>query len=97
MMVQPFGAVIIGSVAGVIGFVGLVVPHGLRLIVGPDHRLLLPLGALCGAAFLTWSDVVARASFDLFSMTLPVGVVTSIVGAPLFVLVLRRSMRAGGV
>lgn len=85
---------------GLIGFVGLVVPHGLRLVVGPDHRLLLPLSAVCGAAFLTASDVVARASFDWFSMTLPVGVVTSLVGAPLFVLVLRRSMRGrhrGGV
>ena len=85
---------------GLIGFVGLVVPHGLRLLVGPDHRLLLPLSALCGAAFLTASDVAARASFDWFSMTLPVGVVTSLVGAPLFVLVLQRSMRSrrvGGV
>jgi len=71
--------------------VGLVVPHGLRLVLGPDHRLLLPACALGGASFLTACDAVARASFDVFSTTLPVGVITALVGAPLFAaLMLRR-------
>lgn len=85
---------------GLIGFVGLVIPHGLRLLLGPDHRLLLPACALGGASFLTFCDLLARGCFEWFSMTLPVGVVTSIIGAPLFVFLLRRSMsgaRRGGV
>jgi len=77
---------------GLIGFVGLVIPHGLRLLLGPDHRLLLPACALGGASFLTFCDLLARGCFEWFSMTLPVGVVTSIIGAPLFVFLLRRSM-----
>ena len=81
---------------GLIGFVGLVIPHGLRLALGPDHRLLLPACALGGAAFLTACDLIARASFELFSTTLPVGVITALVGAPAFVWLLRRSLRGGG-
>jgi iron complex transport system permease protein len=80
--------------SGLIGFVGLVVPHGIRLVVGPDHRVLLPTCAIGGAAFLTMSDLVARSAFGVFSTTLPVGVVTAAIGAPLFVLFLWRSMRA---
>ncbi len=76
---------------GLIGFVGLIVPHGLRLIVGSDCRLLIPLSFLFGGVFLLLSDVVARAGFEVFSMTLPVGVVTALCGAPVFVWLLRRS------
>lgn len=78
---------------GLIGFVGLVVPHGLRLVVGPDHRVLIPCCALGGAAFLTGADLLTRASFAVFSTTLPVGVVTAFVGAPLFVVFLWRNLR----
>jgi iron complex transport system permease protein len=74
------------AVAGVIGFVGLVVPHVLRLIVGPDHRVLLPTSALAGAAFLVVADTVARAG----PAEVPVGIVTAAVGAPFFVYLLRR-------
>ncbi|MFB6264441.1 MAG: FecCD family ABC transporter permease [Bradymonadaceae bacterium] len=77
---------------GLIGFVGLVVPHGIRLLTGPDHRLLLPCCAVGGAAFLTASDLAARASFDVFSTALPVGVVTAFVGAPLFMVFLWRNL-----
>ncbi len=78
---------------GLIGFVGLVVPHGVRLVAGPDHRLLIPLCALFGAAFVVLSDVVARASFIMTATTLPVGVVTAFVGAPLFAYFLARHLR----
>lgn len=77
------------AVAGVIGFVGLVVPHALRLVVGSDHRTLLPLSFVVGAAFLTAADVTAQA---LLSPTeIPIGVVTALVGVPIFLLLLRRS------
>lgn len=78
---------------GLIGFVGLVVPHGLRLVVGPDHRILLPCCAIGGAAFLTAADLLTRSAFAVFSTTLPVGVVTAFVGAPLFMVFLWRNLR----
>lgn len=81
------------AVAGVIGFVGLVVPHALRLLVGSDHRTLLPLSFLLGAAFLTAADVAAQA---LLSPTeIPIGVVTALVGVPIFLVLLRRRVAAG--
>ncbi|MUW15384.1 vitamin B12 ABC transporter permease BtuC [Halorubrum sp. CBA1125] len=72
--------------AGVIGFVGLIVPHMLRLVVGPDHRVLLPTAALAGGAFLVAADTVARSG----SAELPVGIVTAAVGAPFFVYLLTK-------
>lgn len=77
------------STAGVIGFVGLVIPHGARMIWGSDHRRLLPLGALGGAAALVLADTVARVA--LRPLELPVGVVTALLGVPLFLVLLRRS------
>ncbi|EMA62720.1 corrinoid ABC transporter permease [Halorubrum lipolyticum DSM 21995] len=70
--------------AGVIGFVGLIVPHMLRLVVGPDHRVLLPTAALAGGSFLVAADTLARAG----STELPVGIVTAAVGAPFFIYLL---------
>lgn len=78
------------AVAGVIGFVGLVVPHGIRLLVGSDHRALLPLSFLGGATFLVLSDVVAQVI--LAPTQVPVGVITAFVGVPLFLMLLRRSV-----
>jgi iron complex transport system permease protein len=78
------------AVAGVIGFVGLVVPHAIRLLVGSDHRALLPLSFLGGATFLVLSDVVAQLA--LAPTQVPVGVITAFVGVPLFLLLLRRSV-----
>lgn len=78
------------AVAGVIGFVGLVVPHAIRLLVGSDHRALLPLSFLGGAAFLVLSDVVAQIA--LAPTQVPVGVITAFVGVPLFLFLLRRSV-----
>jgi iron complex transport system permease protein len=78
------------AVAGVIGFVGLVVPHAVRLLVGSDHRALLPMSFLGGAAFLTSADLVARVAMD--PAEVPIGVITAFVGVPFFLLLLRRSM-----
>lgn len=78
------------AVAGVIGFVGLVVPHAVRLIVGPDHRALLPLSFLAGGVFLTLADLVARLA--LAPTEIPIGVITAFVGVPFFLMLLRRSL-----
>jgi iron complex transport system permease protein len=75
------------AVAGVIGFVGLIVPHAMRLLVGPDHRVLLPASALAGAAFLVAADTAARAA--LGGAELPVGIVTAFLGVPFFLYLLR--------
>jgi iron complex transport system permease protein len=77
------------SVAGLIGFVGLIIPHLLRLVLGPDHRLLVPSAALGGAAFLVLCDTAARSL--LAGRELPVGAITALVGGPLFLFLLRRS------
>jgi iron complex transport system permease protein len=76
------------SMAGIIGFVGLVVPHAVRLALGPDHGRLLPLAAVWGAMFLVAADLVARTV--IAPAELPVGIVTSLVGAPFFLILLRR-------
>jgi iron complex transport system permease protein len=76
------------SVSGSIGFVGLVLPHAVRLLIGPGNRALLPLSALVGAIFLIWADTLARALFD--PRELPVGIVTALIGAPVFALLLAR-------
>jgi iron complex transport system permease protein len=80
------------AVAGTIGFVGLVVPHMLRLLIGPDHRLLLPASALYGAALLAVADSGARLVGGVGG-GIPVGVVTALIGAPFFLWLLRRSRR----
>ncbi len=76
------------SVCGLIGFVGLIIPHSVRLIFGPDHRLLLPSSALIGASFLIASDTLARTL--LAPVELPVGVVTAAFGGPFFIYLLRK-------
>lgn len=77
---------------GAIGFVGLVVPHVVRLIWGPLHRRLLPLSALLGAILLVWADTIARSVVS--GQEIPIGVVTAVVGAPVFAWFLRREGRA---
>ncbi|KAB7782742.1 FecCD family ABC transporter permease [Methylorubrum populi] len=83
------------AAAGVIGFVGLVVPHVLRLLIGPEHRRLLPACALLGGALLVLADIVAR--LVVAPAELPIGIVTAIVGAPVFLwLLLGRGALADG-
>lgn len=82
------------SVAGIIGWVGLMIPHAARLMVGPDHRYLLPLSAILGAIFMVVCDTVAR---TLSTGEIPIGIVTSILGAPYLIYMLRkRSNYFGG-
>ena len=80
------------SVAGIIGFVGLIAPHAVRLLVGPDYRRLLPLSALLGASFLVLADLGARTAVS--PGELPVGVITALLGAPFFLYLLRRQRKA---
>ncbi|MBN1165920.1 MAG: iron chelate uptake ABC transporter family permease subunit [Methanospirillaceae archaeon] len=76
------------AVSGVIGFVGLIIPHITRLIVGPDHRILLPVTSLAGALFLVIADIVARTA--IAPAELPIGVITAMCGAPFFLYLLRK-------
>jgi len=76
------------AAAGLIGFVGLVVPHLLRLLAGPDHRLLLPASLLGGASLLLLADTLAR--MLLTPAELPLGIVTALLGAPFFLYLLIR-------
>jgi iron complex transport system permease protein len=78
------------AVSGLIGFVGLIAPHLLRMLIGADHRVLLPASALLGASFLTLADTLARTL--LAPNELPVGALTALVGGPLFLLLLRREL-----
>ena len=91
-------AILVGAlvaVSGGIGFVGLVIPHIARLLVGPRHRRLVPAAMLCGAIFLVWVDVLARVA--AIPQEIPLGVVTGIIGAPVFLILMRRShYRFGG-
>ncbi|MFE9484953.1 FecCD family ABC transporter permease [Streptomyces sp. NPDC006641] len=76
------------ATCGIIGFVGLIVPHVVRSAIGPDHRGLIPVAVLSGALFLIWADVAARVAVP--NAELPIGIVTSVLGAPLFLHMLIR-------
>lgn len=87
------GALITGvmvAFSGIIGFVGLMVPHIVRLMVGGDYRRLLPISALCGAVFLVWADIVARKV--MAPDEIPIGIVTGLLGGVFFVWLLRRKI-----
>jgi iron complex transport system permease protein len=79
------------AVSGIIGWVGLMIPHLVRMLIGPDHKQLVPYSIFLGAAFLIGADTLARSvsNFDI-----PVGVVTAMAGAPFFLLLLSRSNRS---
>ncbi|HZP26698.1 MAG TPA: iron chelate uptake ABC transporter family permease subunit, partial [Dehalococcoidia bacterium] len=79
------------SISGIIGFVGLVVPHVTRMLWGPDHRQLLPMSMLLGATFLILADLLARELNQ--PSEVPVGIITAFCGAPFFLYLLRRSHR----
>jgi iron complex transport system permease protein len=97
MLILTAGSILTGAavaVSGTIGFVGLVIPHLTRLLWGPDHKHLLPLSMLTGSAFLILADLTAR---TVISPTeLPIGVITSLIGAPVFAVILIRNKRKGG-
>ncbi len=81
------------AISGAIGFVGLIVPHAVRMLVGVPHRKLVPLSFLAGAFFLVWADLFAR---SVLPTELPVGVVTALCGVPFFLFLLRRSAYSFG-
>ena len=83
------------SIAGMIGFVGLIVPHVMRALFGPDHKMLIPLSALGGGTFLAVCDAFARSV--LAPIEIPVGVVTALAGGPFFLLILQRKMRGAWI
>jgi iron complex transport system permease protein len=76
--------------AGPIGFVGIIVPHFLRGLIGPDHRVLLPASALCGAAFVVLADLAARLAFLALGTEPTVGILTALIGGPFFLVVLKQ-------
>ncbi|CCN70927.1 FecCD family ABC transporter permease [Vibrio nigripulchritudo] len=86
IVLSAIGVGVAVSLTGVIGFIGLIVPHLIRMLVGPDHRGLLPLAALFGALILTGSDMIARVA--VAPAELPVGIVTALIGTPFFLLIL---------
>lgn len=79
------------SVSGIIGFVGLIIPHIMRILVGPDHRILFPTSALVGGVFLVWADTLARTI--IAPTEIPVGIITAFFGAPFFIYLLRKRKR----
>ncbi|MFQ6036925.1 MAG: FecCD family ABC transporter permease [Sedimentisphaerales bacterium] len=89
--VAAFITAIAVSLSGLIGFVGLIIPHAVRLVLGPDHRQLLPISGIIGALFLVVADTLAR--IIVAPAQLPVGVVTAIVGGPFFLVLLVRHSR----
>ena len=82
---------IIVSLSGLVGFVGLVMPHLLRPLLGPDHRILVPASLMGGGAYMVLCDLLARVLPKQGEM--PVGVITAMIGAPLFIFLLKRSRR----
>lgn len=92
-IVFTLAALIVGTqvaVSGVIGWIGLVIPHAARLLVGEDHRVLIPASALVGAAYLVTIDTLAR---TMTAAEIPLGVLTALIGAPIFAVLLRRHFR----
>ena len=81
--------------AGMIGFIGLVIPHIVRMLFGTDHKRLIPLSALLGSVFLIWADVACRIILE--NSEIPIGILVSIIGAPCFIyLLIKRSYGFGG-
>jgi len=91
LVMASFIAAVAVSVSGIIGFVGLITPHILRLIVGPDHKILYPTSAIAGGIVLLMSDTLARTI--LMPREIPVGIITSIIGVPFFLYLLVRSKK----
>lgn len=86
---------VVVAVSGTIGFVGLIIPHVVRMLVGADHKRVMPLATLCGSIFLIWCDVFAR--IYLYNQELPIGIVTAMLGGPFFIyLMLTKNYGFGG-
>ncbi len=88
LLINSFIVAIVVSVSGIIGFVGLVIPHIARLYVGPDHRILIPVAGLTGGIFMLFVDTIARTIIS--PMEVPVGIITALIGGPFFIYLLRK-------
>ena len=91
LALSSFIAAMAVAVSGIIGFVGLIVPHAIRLVMGPDHRVLLPYSAVVGSIFLIIADTMARTLVS--PLEIPVGIITALAGAPVFLYLLSRKKR----
>jgi iron complex transport system permease protein len=78
-------------ISGAIGFVGLIIPHIMRFVVGPNHKILIPASCIAGAAFMIICDVVSRTLFP--PLEIPIGVITALIGAPAFIILLKRRQK----
>lgn len=85
---STFSVSIATSLCGIIGWVGLMVPHLVRMLVGPDHRVLVPLSFAGGASFMIMADTLSR---TITSFDIPVGIITALTGAPFFIYLMRQS------
>lgn len=92
LMLGTFMCSLTVSVSGIIGFVGLIIPHIVRLIIGPDHRILLPASALLGGVFMIFADTIARTIIS--PIEIPVGIITAIFGGPFFIYLLRARKKS---
>ncbi|MDO5852567.1 MAG: iron ABC transporter permease [Thermoplasmata archaeon] len=93
LLVLSFMAAAVISYAGIIGFVGLIVPHMVRLVIGSDNRFVIPASIVVGASFLLICDIIARA-LDISAAAIPVGVVTALIGSPIFLYLIVKNRRA---
>ncbi|MFO0597975.1 MAG: iron ABC transporter permease [Myxococcaceae bacterium] len=93
LLVSSIAVAVVVSLSGLVGFVGLLVPHLARLLFGADQRVVVPTSALLGATFLMLADLAARLLFRVFHTEPPVGVITSLLGGPLFLLLMARRSR----
>lgn len=92
LMLGTFMCSLAVSVSGIIGFVGLIIPHIVRLIIGPDHRILLPSSALLGGVFMIFADTISRTIIS--PIEIPVGIITAIFGGPFFIYLLRARKKS---
>lgn len=91
LLLSSLLAALVVSISGIIGFVGLIVPHLFRMLVGPNHKILMPISMLGGALFMLLCDTIARSAMP--GMEIPVGVITAIFGGPFFLWILRRNKK----
>jgi len=91
LILGTFMTSMVVSVSGIIGFVGLIVPHMVRLLIGPDHRVLLPASALAGGIFIIFTDTIARTVIS--PIEIPVGIITALFGGPFFIYLLKKSKK----
>lgn len=92
LLLGTFITAVAVSVSGIIGFVGLIIPHIVRLLIGPDHRILLPASALLGSIFMIFADTIARTLIS--PIEIPVGIITALFGGPFFIYLLRTKKKS---